>query len=85
MQIATGANESGLPGTWKKLKEKAPAALKGLSASSVPFKATTRLLVGPFKSQAEARVLVNAIGKAGLSGSTFTSEAGQEIAKVSPR
>ena len=85
VQIATGANESGLPGTWKKLKEKAPAALKGLSPSSVPFKATNRLLVGPFKSQAEARALVNTIGKAGLSGSTFTSEAGQEIAKVSAR
>lgn len=85
VQVATGSNEAGLPGTWKKLKEKAPAAFKGLSASSVPFKATNRLLVGPFKSQAEARALVNAMGKAGISGNTFNSEAGQEIAKVSAK
>lgn len=85
VQVATGSNEAGLPGTWKRLKDKAPDALKGLSASSVPFKATNRLLVGPFKSAAEARALVNTLGKAGLSTNTFSSEAGQEVAKVSAK
>jgi|CXWL01.1.fsa_nt_gi Flp pilus assembly protein TadD len=85
VQVATGSNEAGLPGTWKKLKDKAPAVFKGQNASSVPFKATNRLLVGPFKSQSEARVLVNAMNKAGLQGSTFSSDAGQVIAKVSSR
>lgn len=85
VQVATGNNEAGLPGTWKKLKDKAPDVFKGQSASSVPFKATNRLLVGPFKSGAEARAMVNAMVKAGLSGSTFTSEAGQVVAKVTPR
>lgn len=85
VQIATGANEAGLPGTWKKLKDKAPTVFKNQTASSVPLKATNRLLVGPMKSAAEARALVAAMGKAGLSGSTFTSEAGQVITKVSAR
>lgn len=85
VQVATGSNEAGLPSTWKKLKDKSPTTFKGLNASSVPFKATNRLLVGPFKNQAEARALVNAMNKAGMSGSTFTSEAGQEIAKVSAK
>jgi len=83
VQIATGANDAGLPGTWKKMKEKSPAVFKGQSASSVPFKATNRLLVGPFKSQAEARAMVNAMNKAGLQGSTFSSDAGQVVTKVS--
>lgn len=83
VQIATGSNEAGLPSTWKKLKDKAPTVFKGQAASSVPFKATNRLLVGPFKNAADARALVNTMSKAGLSGSTFTSEAGQVIAKVS--
>lgn len=85
VQVATGSNEAGLPGTWKRLKDKAPDAFKGLSASSVPFKATNRLLVGPFKSMSEARALVNTLGKAGLSTNTFNSEAGQEVAKVAAK
>ena len=74
-----------MPSTWKKLKEKAPTVFKGQTASSVPFKATNRLLVGPFKNAADARALVNSMGKAGLSASTFNSEAGQVIAKVAAR
>lgn len=85
VQIATGANESGLGITWKRLREKAPDAFKGLSASYVPFKATNRVLVGPFKSNVEARAIVNAMNKAGLSGNTFASEAGQEILKIASR
>jgi Flp pilus assembly protein TadD len=85
VQVATGSNESGLPLTWKRLKEKAPDAFKGLSPASVRFKATNRLLVGPFKAQSQARAVVNQMAKAGISGFTFTSEAGQEIAKVASR
>ena len=85
VQVATGANESGLGITWKRLREKAPDAFKGLSASYTPFKATNRVLVGPFKSNTEARALVNAMSKAGISGNTFASEAGQEILKIASR
>lgn len=83
VQIATGANDAGLPGTWKKMKESSPSVFKGQNASSVPFKATNRLLIGPFKSQAEARAMVNAMSKAGLPGSTFSSDPGQVVTKVS--
>lgn len=82
VQVATGANDAGLPLTWKRLRDKAPDALKGLSASSAPYKATNRLLVGPFKSAAEAKKIVNGLSKSGVSAFTFSSEAGQEIAKV---
>jgi Flp pilus assembly protein TadD len=85
VQVATGANEAGLPITWKHLKEKAPDLFKGMAASTVPYKSTNRLLVGPFKSPSDARALVNAMQKAGLFGSTFSSDAGQEIGKVSAR
>ena len=82
VQVATGANESGLGITWKRLREKAPDTFKGLSATYVPFKATNRVLVGPFKSGAEARALVNTMNKAGLSGNIYSSDAGQEIIKI---
>jgi SPOR domain len=82
VQVATGSNEAGLPGTWKKLKEKAPDVFKGQSASVVPYKATNRVVVGPFKSQADARAFVNSMGKAGIQGSTYSSDPGQEVARI---
>lgn len=85
VQVATGANESGLAITWKRLREKAPDALKGLNASYTPFKATNRILVGPFKSAGEARALVNALSKAGHASNLFSSEAGQEILKIASK
>lgn len=85
VQVATGANEAGLGITWRRLREKAPDALKGLSASYTPFKATNRILVGPFKSGSEARAVVNALSKAGVSSNMFSSEAGQEITKIAAK
>lgn len=85
VQVATGANDSGLPLTWKRLREKAPAAFKGLSASAASYRSTNRLLVGPFKSAAEAKRTVGALSKAGISTFVFNSEAGQEIAKVAAK
>ena len=85
VQVATGANESGLGITWKRLREKAPDTFKGLSAAYVPFKATNRVLVGPFKSSGEARALINAMSKAGLSGNSFSSDPGQEISKIAAK
>jgi Flp pilus assembly protein TadD len=85
VQVATGANEAGLPTTWKRIRDKSPQLFKGMSAASVPFKSTNRLLVGPVKSQAEARALVNALQKAGMAGTTYSSEAGQEIARIASK
>ncbi len=85
VQVATGANRSGLPITWKRLREQAPDALKGMSASTAPFRATNRLLIGPFKSQGEARTMVNRLSRSGISATTFTSGAGDEVERVSSR
>ena len=85
VQIATGANESGLPLTWRRIRDGNATALKGMSAYSVPFKATNRLLVGPVKNASEARTLVNALAKGGVSATVFNSTAGQEIASVGGR
>lgn len=82
VQIATGNNRAGLPGTWRKLKEQASKSLARQSAWTVPFRQTNRLLVGPLKSVADARELVNSLGKEGVQATTFSSEAGQEISRI---
>ena len=85
VQVATGANEAGLSRTLSRLREQAPAALKTVGGASVPFKSTNRVLVGPFKSAAEARAVLTKLTKAGVSATTFNSTVGQEVTKLPSR
>jgi hypothetical protein len=84
VQVATGANES-LSATWKKIRDANDKALKGLSGYSVPFRATNRVLAGPVKSQAAARALINILAKNGVTATSYSSEAGQEVLKLAAR
>lgn len=85
VQIATGNNRAGLPGTWKRLKDQASKSLARQSAWTVPFRQTNRLLVGPLKSVGDARELVNNLAKEGVQATTFSSDAGQEISRIGGR
>ena len=85
VQVATGSNERGLITTWKRIRDANEKALKGYAGYSVPYKATNRVLAGPVKSSADARTLVSALGKAGVSATTYSSEAGQEVAKLATK
>ena len=82
VQIAGGSNKAVLPREFARLKEKAPKLLGTRGAWTTPLKATNRLLVGPFKSEAEAQAFVNDLAKASLSAFSWTSEDGQEIEKL---
>ena len=64
------------------MKAKAPSVFGSRAAWSTPLRATNRVLVGPFKTDAEARSFVNQLKKEGVSTFTFTSEAGQAVTKL---
>lgn len=81
VQVAGGANQASLAKAWKAVVAKAPA-LKGKSGWWTPLRATNRVLTGPFKTAAEAQAFVNTLGKSGVSGFVFTSEAGQKVTKL---
>lgn len=81
VQVAGGANEASLPKAWRAVVAKAPA-LKGKAGWWTPLRATNRVLTGPFKTAAEAQAFVNTLGKSGVSGFVFTSEAGQKVTKL---
>lgn len=85
VQVAGGANQGDLPKEWARVVQKAPAAFKGKQGWSTPLRATNRVLAGPFTTEAAARAFVNMIAKAGVSGFTFTSAAGQKIVKLPPK
>ncbi|MBB3695425.1 SPOR domain-containing protein [Sphingomonas sp. BK580] len=81
VQVAGGANPGDLGKAWKSAQGKAPA-LAGKRAYTTPLRATHRVVTGPFKTQAEARAMVNTLAKQGLSAFTFTSEAGQKVSRL---
>lgn len=81
VQIASGANAADLPKAWRGAQDKADA-LAGKRAYSVPNRATNRLVTGPFKTEAEARAMINTLKKQGLSAFSFTSEAGQKMTRL---
>jgi hypothetical protein len=81
VQVAGGANQASLSRAWKAVVAKAPA-LKGKAGWWTPLRATNRVLTGPFKTAAEAQAFVNTLGKSGVSGFVFTSEAGQKVTKL---
>lgn len=85
VQVAGGANVSDLPKTWRGLVAKAPVEFRGRQAWTTPLRFTNRLLVGPFKSSAEAQGFVNSIGRKGLSAFAWTSDAGQKIDRLAVR
>ena len=68
--------------TWRKIRDANEKLLKPYGGYSVPFRATNRILAGPVRSAADARALVTALGKAGVSASSYTSEVGQEVLKL---
>ena len=64
------------------MKAKAPTAFGSRPAWTTPLRATNRVLIGPFKTDAEARAQVNTLAKAGVPAFTFTSDAGQVVTKL---
>ena len=82
VQLAVGQDKSVFASEFKRLKGKAPELLSGKSAWTTPLRATNRLLVGPFKTEQEARLLVNQLSKAQIPSYSWVSEAGQKIDKL---
>lgn len=81
VQVAGGANEGDLHKAWSAVKGKT-ATLAGKSAYTTPLRATNRVVTGPFKTEAEARAMVNKLAKEGVPAFTFTSAAGQKMTKI---
>ncbi|WP_084580433.1 SPOR domain-containing protein [Sphingomonas azotifigens] len=84
VQVASGANESTVDRAWKGVSAKAPKLFKAHGGWWMPFKATNRIVTGPFKTSGEAQAFVNKLAGEGVSAFVVTSEAGQKVSKIAP-
>jgi hypothetical protein len=85
VQVASGSNKANLDKAWANVKGKAPGQLAGQTTYTAPWRASNRLLIGPFKSEDEAQAKVNALAKAGVGAIQFTTRAGADVEKVATR
>ncbi|MET3722249.1 SPOR domain-containing protein [Sphingomonas trueperi] len=84
VQVASGANESTVDRAWKGVAAKSPKLLKARGGWWMPFKATNRIVTGPFKTSGEAQAFVNKLAGEGVSAFVVISEAGQKVTKIAP-
>lgn len=82
VQVASGRNKADLPKVWAKLKADKPSFFSGRSPWVSSWRASNRLLVGPFKSDDDAQGFVNRLAKAGMMTMQFTSRAGVPVEKL---
>jgi Flp pilus assembly protein TadD len=85
VQLASGQNRKAFAREFKEYKSKAPKLLAGKIVWIAKDGATNRLLVGPFKTDKEARKLVNSLAKEKISTFSWTSETGQKVEKMPSR
>lgn len=83
VQLATVGDRPALAREFARLRGRAPDALRNRTAYTAPFgRSSSRLLVGPFDTGAQAQAVIAQLGRANLSAFAWTSEAGQEIERV---
>lgn len=84
VQVASGANEATVDRAWKTVSGKATKLFKPHGGWWMPFKATNRIVTGPFKTNGEAQAFVNKLAGEGVSAFVVTSEAGQKVTRIAP-
>jgi tetratricopeptide (TPR) repeat protein len=82
VQIASGAYKPDLTKELAKQKAKWGKQLAGKSAWTTPYKATNRLMIGPFTSSDAAQDYVNEVRKQGFSCFPVTTSPGQKVERL---
>ncbi|HWL47315.1 MAG TPA: SPOR domain-containing protein, partial [Sphingomonadaceae bacterium] len=82
VQVASGKNKGDLGKAWQALVAKQPRLLRGRDTWTTPWRASNRLLIGPFKTDDAAQALVNQLAKAGLITMQLTTRAGVPVERL---
>ncbi|MBX7514674.1 tetratricopeptide repeat protein [Qipengyuania sp. GH38] len=82
VQVATGRDTSALRFDWRRIARKAEGLLDGKGPFVTPWVEANRLLSGPYESRDAARDVVNRLRALEIDSFPFSSDEGQEIAKL---
>jgi tetratricopeptide (TPR) repeat protein len=79
LQLATGDDPSALPREFKRIRAKKPALFRGLGGYVADTGSKSRLLIGPFHTQEDARLFADALQSARIDSFSWTSQPGQVV------
>ena len=82
LQLATGYDDAGLSSEFRRLKSKNPELFDGLTPYVARTAGGTRLIVGPFRGRADAKILAEDFATVGIDTSNFTNSQADRIAPL---
>jgi Flp pilus assembly protein TadD len=83
VQLASGTNSDALPEQFRRIKKHNSDIFEGLSGYVAEMPDRARLLIGPFKSMADAKIVIDDLESVRVNAFSWTSPPGQTIRKLS--
>lgn len=83
LQLASGDDAGDFPRNFQRIRSKKPALFTGISGFVARTGSRSRLLIGPFHTQEDARLFADALQTARIDSFSWTSQPGQVIHSLS--
>jgi tetratricopeptide (TPR) repeat protein len=83
LQLATGDDSGDFPQQFRRIRSKKPSLFTGISGFVAQTGSRSRLLIGPFHTQEDARLFADALQTARIDSLSWTSQPGQVINSLS--
>ena len=83
LQLASDGDAAELPGQFHRIRSREPKLFSGISGYIADSDRKSRLLIGPFHSREDAQMFADALSSVRISASSFTSDPGQVVRKLS--
>jgi hypothetical protein len=83
LQLASGDNPDNFPQRFKSIRSKKPSLFNGITGFVAQTGDRSRLLIGPFHTQEDARLFADALQSARIDSFSWTSQPGQVIHSLS--
>jgi len=85
LQLASAASSDAFGREFERIRSREPSLFKGISPFVAETGARTRLLIGPFHSQEDARLFADALASARIDSFAWTSQPGQVVQQLPTR
>ena len=82
LQLASGSDADELPHDFRRMRTREPSLFQGIGGYLADAGDRTRLLIGPFHSDEDARLFADALASARINASRWVSQPGQVVRKL---
>lgn len=82
LQLASGSDADELPHDFRRMRSREPSLFRGIGGYIADAGDRTRLLIGPFHSEEDARLFSDALATVRIDSSRWVSQPGQVVRKL---